>query len=135
VSTDPMVSWLEAELGHVEELARAAGGDAWAVQEHPSETTAVYDSQRDPVVYDEGWPSDAQKRHIAEHDPVSVLRRVKADRQILAEHADAGTRECSICAPVDWDAEESPGWYRYAIRYPCRTVRLLAEARGWTCRP
>jgi hypothetical protein len=65
-------------------------------------------------------------------EPEAVLRRVAAERELLAEHADEGARECKVCAPVDWDAEERPGRYRYPAGYPCRTVLLLAKAWGWT---
>jgi len=143
-----VVSWLEAELGRVEELARAAGGDAWSLQEHPSDTVAVYDSRREPVVYDEGWPSEAQKEHIAEHDPVSVLRRVKADRAILAdlvaERHLVVDGDCWFTCPAateDRDGGECCDDDRRGGPCDCgrdarvgRRVRLLAQAWGWTGR-
>jgi hypothetical protein len=129
--TDP-VAFLVAEFGRIEELARAAGGSTWVLAED-WESVAIYDGQCEPVVFDEGWPSEGQKVHIAEHDPASVLRRVKADRQILAEHADDGG-DCRMCCEAgmseyvhDYGVVETRG----AVDYPCRTVRLLAEAWGW----
>lgn len=85
------------------------------------------------------WPSDAVQVMafgVAEFveevaAPENMLRLVAGAREILAEHADEGARECKVCAPVDWDAEERPGRYRYPADYPCRTVRLLAQAWGW----
>lgn len=109
VVTGP-VEWLEQALKTAEDDARY------------TEDGSVFFDVSDDAVMD---------RYRRAGSPEAVLRLVAGARQILAEHADAGTRECSICAPVDWDAEESPGWYRYPIRYPCRTVRLLAEAWGW----
>ena len=127
----PAVVFLRAELDRVGQVARAAGGDAWSLAEHPSDTVAVYDSRREPVVYDEGWPSGDQAQHIALHDPAAVLRRVAADRQILAEHAnDSG--DCAACGRPS-EETNSRGFAFFAeVPWPCRTVRLLAEAWGWT---
>ncbi len=88
------------------------------------------------------WPDEAD--HIVLHDPAAVLRRIAAERKILAEHQ--AEREaslpihdrcsdpkcdcydyvatCGTCAPSNYyDAEPVP--------WPCATVRLLAEAWGW----
>lgn len=60
-------------------------------------------------------------------DPSAVLRRVAAERQILAEHADA-SGECRVCA-----AEGTVGASTFLgnVPWPCRTVLLLAQAWGW----
>lgn len=82
---DDLVQWYGEQLD--EECARAvaAGGDEWRRQGHPSETIAVYDSKGEPVVYDEGSPTEAQVAHITAHDPARVLREIDAKRQLLAE--------------------------------------------------
>ena len=70
---------------------------------------------------------EAELGRVEELAPEAVLRRVKADRQILAEHAD-DEGECATCA-----AEGDGGGIMFLghVPYPCRTVRLLAEAWGW----
>jgi hypothetical protein len=95
--------------------------------------------------------------HIAVHDPATVLRRVAADRQILDEHQ--SQRHAKWRGPGSWDPCELPGcrcvdvpegspeadlivgcgtcasghpYDAVVEHYPCRTVRLLAEAYGWT---
>lgn len=142
------VAWLVAELDRVEELARAAcpargpvpGGEVWSVEEYvPSSSDAVQTGAwvvtgpdgENGVAFVQG---DRRARHIVRHDPAVVLRRVAADRQILAEHAnDRG--DCRVCAgEADYsdDAEGNREWHRSAELWPCRTVLLLAEAWGWT---
>lgn len=86
---DDLVRWLGAQLDEDAARAMAAGGDGWRRQDHPSDTVAVYDSKGEPVVYDEGWPSEAQAEHIAEWDPARVLREIDAKRKVLAEYEQA----------------------------------------------
>ncbi|NUO42393.1 MAG: hypothetical protein HOV82_10175 [Streptomyces sp.] len=80
---DELVEWLRAQLDEDERTARAAGSDVWRRQDHPSDTVAVYDLKGEPVVYDEGWPTEAQQAHIAAHDPARVLREIDAKRDLL----------------------------------------------------
>ena len=65
-------------------------------------------------------------------DPVEVLRRVTAERGILAEHA------VHRCGQQPWDCalESTVGRSfcnacRAGVLYPCRTVLGLAKAWGW----
>lgn len=78
----------------------------------------------------QGYGSDAQTDYIIVHGPATVLRRVAAERQILAEHQPvkavgydgygvAVVDTCILCGS------------QYAP-YPCRTVLLLAQSWGWT---
>ncbi|MEU2730085.1 DUF6221 family protein [Streptomyces griseoviridis] len=86
---DELVEWLGAQLDEDERIARAAGGDAWRRQEHASDTVAIYDSKGEPVVYDEGWPTEEQRAHIAAYDPARVLREIDAKRRVLRDLASA----------------------------------------------
>lgn len=81
-----LVQWLTACLDTDAARAKAAGGDSWRRQDHPSETVAIYDSQDEPVVYDEGWPTEEQQAHIAAWDPARVLREIDAKRRIIAAY-------------------------------------------------
>jgi hypothetical protein len=112
---DDLVQWLRDQLDTETQRATAAGGDEWRRQDHPSETIAVYDSKGDAVVYDEGWPSEAQAEHIAEHDPARVLREIEAKRRLLGLH-DRQNHQCvAEDGPSQWHAKD-----------PCATLRLLA---------
>lgn len=140
MSEHPAVAFLTAALARAEETAKAASRDGaatWKTADHPSDTRAVIDDHGEAVVYDEGWPSEDQADHIALHDPAAVLLLVAGAWQILAEHAsdgDARWPECVRCA----DGHEieigecRTVTVRDEVPYPCRTVRLLARAWGWT---
>lgn len=93
---DDLVAFLRARLGEAAERAQAAGGGEWSLQEHEGDTVLIYDSNGEPVVYDEGWPTPAQARHIVGQSPARALRGVEAKRRIveryawLREHGDTG---------------------------------------------
>lgn len=110
-----MVVWLRETMDAAGHDAEAAGGDEWRGQDHPSDTVAIYDSKGEPVVYDEGSPTEAQQTHIVRHGPAAVLRRIAADRKTLTE--------CE--AAFDWDN-------RGATSLAETTIRNLAEGYGWT---
>lgn len=75
---------------------------------------------------------DRYSGHVAANDPASVLRRVTAEREILAEHApgdmarERDETECRTCS------EPQLGFSgMWAAEHPCRTVLGLAKAWGW----
>jgi hypothetical protein len=76
----------------------------------------------------------ANQHLIATHaDPAAVLRRITAERKLLEAHQHVADPElgdgCSTCV------SDRDGIYleqMSADEYPCPTVRLLAEAWGWT---
>lgn len=125
----PAVVFLRAELDRVEEHARAAGGGETEAVDYLWETKYLNVHQPDSVVQQTTEFSAVLADHFALHGPAAVLRRVAADRQILAEHGlvekdrpgfdvtEGKLIVCSTCWGEVW---------------PCRTVRLLAEAWGWT---
>lgn len=80
------------------------------------------------------WQDEAEAnlQFIAANDPASVLRRVAAEREILAEHAPGGMAqerdetECRTCSGP------TPGFSgMWPADWPCRTVLGLAKAWGW----
>lgn len=93
------------------------------------------------------WFTAADAKHIALHDPSSVIRHCKADRELVELHGivwrDIGWLEwdegehaemyeeipvCGLCVPKHSSfprREDVP-------EGPCRTVRILAEAYGIT---
>jgi hypothetical protein len=115
--TDPL-AYIEAAHKRAEETAQAAGGDDWTTQTHPSDHIAVYDSQQDPVVYDEGTPSEAQMAHIAANSPAAVLRRIGGERKTLAA--------CEEILAVDgWEYDDTPNLAN-------DTICNMAEGWGWS---
>lgn len=93
----PIVEFLRARLDEDRALAEAAGGDDWRLQDHPSDTGAVYDSKGEPVVYDEGSPTEEQSAHIARHDPDRVLRQTSVLRgrvDLWSKMAGSHARAC-----------------------------------------
>lgn len=141
-----LVVWLEAELARVGGLARAATPGPWEPKSDDpgdDEVYTVHDGEHgdlvgNPVAYvrsgmfrsDEGRML-ANMRLIAScADPAAVLRRVAADRQILAEHAnDYG--DCAACGRPSEERNERGYAFFAEVEWPCRVVRLLAEAYGW----
>ncbi len=125
----PAVAFLLAAHERAEQLARNAGGDEWERDPHPL-CYAVKDSDGDPVVCDEGAPTGEQASHIALHDPAAVLRRVAAEREILAEHPEHGIDgDCARC--VEWQEDDEGDLCAYPLPWPCRMVLGLAKAWGW----
>ena len=100
---DDLVQWLHDRLDEEAQRATAAGGVDWLRAEHPGENVVIFDSKGEPVVYDEGWPSEAQAAHIAEHDPARVLREIEAKRKMIAD----------LLAERHQDSEEDT-WYACA---------------------
>lgn len=96
---DDLVRWLGEQLDEDDRVARAAGGDAWRRQEHASDTVAIYDSKGEPVVYDEGWPTEEQQAHIIRHDPSRALRETDRKRQMLRDADD-------FCAEYDAEIDD-----------------------------
>lgn len=80
---DDLVAFLRARLDEEAKCAQAAGAAEWSLQEHEGDTVLIYSSRGEPVVYDEGWPTQPQARHIVHHSPARVLREVEAKQQIL----------------------------------------------------
>ncbi|MBV6697468.1 hypothetical protein KV557_10060 [Kitasatospora aureofaciens] len=120
-----VASWLQSELDRVEQIAQAAAvadGPVWTY--NPGDYWIISGSGGGPLVYDEGTPTGPQARHISLWDPQSVLRRVAADRRILAEH--------KIVRVLGWAADwQDSCAICGSFQVPCRTVRLLAEGYGW----
>lgn len=96
---DDLVTWLRAQLAEDERAARA-----WL-----------------PF----GNPTDADRDHIARHDPVRMLADVDAKRRILDLHApvngyDPNGPVCSTCGEPGNLGDETA-----VVRWPCPTVRLV----------
>lgn len=116
--TPDLVAWLHEQIAEDERIARAVQWDgsgnrlSWELP-----ASATIDAGED-----EFYAGDRTiANHVVAWDPARVLRTVEAKRQLLVEHAgtenyvytDDGTPACSTCGDS-------------TIRFPCRTVRILA---------
>jgi hypothetical protein len=108
------------------ETARAAGERSpnWRVAEDDGFRGKVEHDGKHyaPIIYDEGYPTDAEARHIAANDPAFTIRQCERDLRVLDRHApmdDSGDGGyCEI-----YHGEDESGW-------PCVEVRDLADAYG-----
>lgn len=105
--TADLADWLTQVWDEQEEAAREAyyEGQRWLPEEESVITAPDWD-----VVYTADRKVDA--RHIARHDPASVLARIAADRQILAR--------CSAHLPPTSD--------RHLLTDVAMALAVLAEA-------
>ncbi len=132
----PAVMFLLAAHERAEGQARAAasdsGGEEWDDCGRLGEDVMVKDSNCYVACGPWDCPlSDGIRYHVALHDPASVLARVAAEREILAEHNLDEGRYCRRCAkwldlPISQQVEPDD-----AVDWPCRTVLGLAKAWGW----
>jgi len=128
--TDDLVSRLSETLDEIERVALAAirvgsSGEWTRGLGHAPEHLRDVDTL-EPVVYDEGSPTDRQFAHIARWDPKAVLGLVAAVREIIAEHEPIGEK--------NWWGEPAgrPCGCCMAATSPCDTVRALLKGFGIT---
>lgn len=134
MTTGPL-AFLHATLDAVQAEAEAARPGPWAVWSAHHNVAVVHDSgQRSgsglplgPLVVsassDHALPDAV---HIARHNPAAVLRRIKADRKLIAMHV--GDHECWVYDPTG----ETDRSTFVLTGETCSTVQLLAEGWGWT---
>lgn len=126
--TADVVAWLTAELDRAERDAEQLRAELWWVDLYDRIEAHGSEGVRQVISTSES----AYRALIG--CAANTLRRVAADRKILAEHANDGYSDCVRCADDGFDVELGDGrtvLAREAVGYPCRTVRLLAEAWGW----
>lgn len=133
--------WLREAHACAEKLARAATQDPWTV--HPYDWTTGFDAsighnfEADVVGggHEGGGVVDmADAEFIVANSPGTVLRRVAAERQILAGHQVTQGLGYVGCDYTEMDAVCTGCGTadEYGTPWPCRTVLLLAAGWGWT---
>lgn len=129
--SEDMLAALSAALDARQRMALAAkheGSGEWTRDTSLSfEVGRIEDTDGRIVTYDEGAPTEEQAIHIAANDPAAVLRRVAADRKLIALYEKARA-EC----PADgraYDWESDVGRARTAALE--EAVRIIAE--GYDC--
>lgn len=132
---DP-AAYLAAVLDTAERTALDASitnGREWTFYRGPIDNALITGNLDGPfscvVAFDEGAPSEPQAAHIAANDPAHVLRLVAAHRKLLAMHVPGGDKgdDClGCCEGMNRYEELIYDWW------PCPTIKLLAEAYGWT---
>lgn len=123
-----ILDFLHARLDEDERVAREASeghGPRWRQYNdgEPDEPGRVENERGQPVVYDEGNPSEEQARHIARHDPARILRDVVAKRLIVAEHDYCPPERYVSHAYCGYDQTEDGMVFG---TWPCDRLRLLA---------
>jgi hypothetical protein len=126
---DDLVAKVLAAIEAKEAKAGAATPGPWKAEGDDltdDEVYSVHDGEHGDLVGDvvayargEHGRQVSNMVHIADNDPVDVLRRCAKDREIVAEHSTPWTAAyegtvCNVCLD---------GW-------PCKTMRLLAEGYG-----
>lgn len=140
------VEFLTAALARAEETVKAATAGPWTADvgdETVRSDAGTVATMRDWARLMTNAQVEADMALIVGHaDPAAVLRRVAADREILADHQPTSCEEftcdchqcCAVCRWTEHDeAGREPVWGDVTRHvYPCRTVLLLAQAWGWT---
>ena len=126
---DRMVVWLRETMDAAQLDAEAATPGPWHVTAYAAGSDYGFDAgigtapgEVDVVGhgYEGGGVERVQDaRHIARHDPHSVLRRITADRATLDLHRPEPGQHPDFC-----------GYDKHQL--PCPGLRLLAEGYGWT---
>jgi hypothetical protein len=150
-------AFVAARLDDMERVARAArdendGEGDWSITQHGPDGLSRWPRLLWLNVMDSCDPESmppAMAEHIALHDPERVLRRIRADRRILDEHASewrtvewphdqngkgeglvcrrCQNAECTEWHPAVGEAGVLPeGFVAPYVLAPCRTLRLLA---------
>lgn len=134
----PAVAFLRNAHQRAEELARAATPGPWEAEgDDPTddEIYTCYDGEHgdllgEMVAFTRGPRSHATMLLIAHAaDPVAVLRRIQAERDLLVEHAE-NWGHCSVCGAEDYDGAERA--FRRPLPWPCPTVLAVVRGWGWT---
>lgn len=118
--SDGIVEFIRAQMAIDGELARLAGTGrsgaiaSWHVDcRCPDKSAGTHDEKcwtcrvegDNIIIYDEGGHDEYQARHIARHDPVTVLAEIEAKRYLLEWCMEVTTH-------FDWSALDQPGSLR-----------------------
>jgi hypothetical protein len=130
--------WITQQIDHTEAIALDATPGPWHVTEYNWQTdfdAGIGTSPGEVDVVGHGYEGGGieylrDARHIAVHDPATVLRRCTADGKILEVHKPYGGRgygghACTGCGELneDWAVDHTND---------CPTLLALAEGYGLT---
>lgn len=140
-TADALLAFINARLGEAERLGRALDGEGWHA--HPNDLHGMrrvtVDFTGEYVVAVTLAP---RGEHIALHNPASVLADIAAKKKMLDCHQRVLLRKgggadyhitawaCMTCGGSDAAYSDNTPVLRVA-RWPCPTLRLLAEAYDW----
>jgi hypothetical protein len=140
VASDP-VAHLRNAHQQAEQLARAATSGPWFANAHDwgdhdfaaniGTAATGYDTANVVGHGHEGGGvvELADATFIATNHPGAALRRIEAERELLAEHAE-GWRHCEVCSEEDYDGAGRV--FRRPLPWPCPTILAVARGWGWT---
>lgn len=85
--TESLADWLLVQLAADEQVARAAaengGHPEWSFRD--GDRGHIVDGNGNPVVYDEGAPTEDEAAHIVLWDPARVLADIDSKRRIVED--------------------------------------------------
>jgi hypothetical protein len=143
VTADPL-TFLRDALDARQKQAEAAAEETWRAADTPFGPTVHIGDDGDTWIREgrgvdaayrcddpDDTCADARSGYLAEArliaelgSPAAVLRRIAADRKLIARHRDDGSGKCVECGQGygcgDWGPDA-----------PCDTIRDLAEGWGW----
>lgn len=111
-----LIAWLRAQLDEDERVAQAVEdrSEPWPGQWQNDDGYALRTRNGWVLAHNQGKPyAPGLVDHIARHDPARALAEVDAKRKILDLHKPVAITGNVCCADAN--------------RYPCHTVRLLAQ--------
>ena len=128
---DDLTAWLTQIWDEREEMAKQASPGPWRLNAEHDEVLAADDIEVCTAFALSNNQLRWTARHIAANDPASVLARIAAGRQILADWQQANGEHQSWCEEYDdFGAIEDYGRadkVRGALESLERIVRLLAQ--------
>lgn len=129
----PAVAFLLAARQQAEAWAQAATPGPWTLDlgdETILSESGTVARMRDWVRCMSNAQVEADMRLIAGMaEPDAVLRRIAAERELLAEHCNTNSGDCAVCVVGQWGYPTHGGCS--PASWPCRTVLLLAKGWGW----
>ena len=122
--TPDLLAWLTTAMDAAQQDAEAAAERAWSPRwDYDDLVHEVRDLNNGNTLADIYLPEIGA--FVVANDPAAALRRIAADRKLIAEHAQyslpdgSEIDECRVCGG------SNEAW-------PCPTLRILAEGYGWT---
>ncbi|MFI8535354.1 DUF6221 family protein [Streptomyces aquilus] len=113
-SAEDMLVWLRAAMDTAEQLAQAAAERAWSPHWEWDHCVREIRDLNNANELANIWHREVGN-FVEANDPAAVLRRIAADRKLLAE----------CVAAFDWD-----NWGATSLAES--TIRHVAEGYGWT---
>jgi len=114
-----LVAFVRARLDEEEDLARAAGGEAWRC---PAETPGEIHDRSGAIAFTLRTHGHDYDRHIVRQDPARTLQRIETNRVLLDEYAEVAALD------VDRPQRDFASGRAFGLGFVVR--QLAAESAG-----